>query len=126
MASISSGYTAQLQTASLNCDRARILARLQNKSPCVQGPRSTGVASPSSVLEKTVALGCDNSDFFRKATTSGVHTLSIQNNLIECPNNSLNKNCGKYVRNFPAPCPVIRTKNPIVVSVSQCQPSRFF
>jgi len=126
MASISSGYTARLQANAVVCDRERILARLQNKSPCIQGARSTGWAPASSVLEQKAALGCDGGEFFKKATTSGVHTLSVQNNLIHCPNNSLNTNCGKYVRNFPVPCPVIRTKNPIVVSVSQCQPSRFF
>lgn len=124
--SVSSGYTARLQNNALNCDRERVLARLQNKGPCVQGPKSNGWAPVSSVLEDRASLGCGGGDFFRKATTSGVHTLSIQNNLITCPTNSLNKNCGKYVRSFPTPCPIIRTKNPSIVSVSQCQPSRFF
>jgi hypothetical protein len=124
--SVSSGYTARLQNNALNCDRERILARLQNSSPCAPGPRSNGVVPSSSILEEAAALGCGDGEFFRKATTSGVHTLSIQNNLITCPTNSLNKNCGKYVRSFPDPCPIIRTKNPSIVSVSQCQPSRFF
>ena len=126
MASISSGYTARLQDNAIACDRARILARLQNKGPCCQGARSTGVVPPSSVLEQEAALGCGSGEFFKKATTSGAYTLSVQNNVINCQTNSLNKNCGKYERNFPVPCPVIRTKNPIVVSISQCQPSRFF
>jgi hypothetical protein len=126
MAGISSGYTARLQANAIICDRERVLARLQNKGTCAQGARSTGVVPPSSVLEQSAAFGCDGGDFFKKATTSGAHTLSVQNNLINCTNNSLNKNCGKYFRNFPAPCPVIRTKNPVIVSVSQCQPSRFF
>ena len=124
--SLSSGYTATLRNNALNCDRERILARLQNKGPCAAGAKSNGWAPSSSLLEETAALGCSGGDFFRKATTSGVHTLSIQNNLITCPNNSLNKNCGKYERNFPVPCPIIRTKNPTVVPVSRCQPSRFF
>jgi hypothetical protein len=126
MASISSGYTAQLHANAIACDRARILARLQTRGPCVQGARSTGAAAPSSLLEREAASGCNGGDFFQKATTSGVHTLSVQNNVINCPNNSLNTNCGKYVRSFPVPCPVIRTKNPVIVSISQCQPSRFF
>ena len=126
MASISSGYTSRLQANALVCDRARILARLQNRGPCAQGPRSTGAGAPSSVLEREAASGCNGGDFFQKATTSGVHTLSVQNNVINCSNNSLNKNCGKYERSFPPPCPVETPKNPMVVSVSQCQPSRFF
>ena len=126
MGSISSGYTARLQANAIACDRERILARLQNKTPCVQGPRSTRSAVPSSVLEQEAALGCNGGDFFNIATTSGAYTLSVQTNAIQCSNNSLNTVCGKYVRSFPAPCPVIRTNNPIVVSKSQCQPSRFF
>jgi len=126
MASISSGYTSRLQANAILCDRARILARLQNKGPCEQGPKSNGWAPASSVLEEEASLGCGAGNFFNKATTSGAHTLSVQNNLITCPENSLNKNCGKYNRVFPAPCPIQRTKNPIVVPVSKCQPSRFF
>lgn len=126
MASISSGYTSRLQANALVCDRARILARLQNRGPCVQGPRSNGWAPASSVLEEKAALGCGGGIFFNKATTSGAYTRSIQNNLITCPESSLNKNCGKYNRFFPPPCPVETPKNPMVVSVSQCQPSRFF
>jgi hypothetical protein len=126
MASISSGYTSRLQTNAIACDRERILARLQNKEPCSQSIRSNGWAPASSVLEQEAALGCNGGEFFKKATTSGAYTLSVQNNLVNCPNNSFNKNCGKYIRNFPAPCPVIRTKNPTVVPISQCQPSRFF
>jgi len=124
--SLSSGYTARLQNNAIACDRARMLERLQNRGPCVPGPRSNGIVPSSSILEEAAARACKGGDFFNKATTSGVHTLSVQNNTINCENNSLNKNCGRYIRSFPDPCPIIRTKNPSIVSVSQCQPSRFF
>jgi len=126
MGSISSGYTSMLQSSAIACDRSRILARLQNNSPCLPGAKSTGWAPASSVLEEEAAIGCGSGEYFKKATTSGAYTLSVQERVGATCGNSLNSNCGKYVRSFRPPCPVQTPKNPLVISVSQCQPSRFF
>lgn len=125
MASISSGYTSMLQSRAAECDRSRVLARLQNKGPCSQVVPSTSWPPASSILEQEASLRCNNY-FGKKATSSGIHTLSIQNKVgISCSNSS-NSNCSKYFRNFPVPCPIETPKNPFVISQSQCQPSRFF
>jgi len=127
MGSISSGYTSMLQSSAIVCDRERVLARLQNRGPCAQA-RSSNLRPPvSSVLEKEASILC-NTYFGNKAKSSGAHTLSIQTKLLNggsC-NISASPSCSKYVRNFPPPCPVITPKNPMVISVSNCQPSRFF
>ena len=125
MASISSGHTSILQSRAIECDRSRVLARLQNKGPCSQVISSTSWPPASSVLEEKASLGCINY-FGNNATTSGIHTLSIQNKVGTSCKNSSNSNCDKYFRNFPVPCPIETPKNPFVISQSQCQPSRFF
>jgi hypothetical protein len=93
--------------------------------PSLPSVKSNSSAPSSSILEEEASLGCSNY-FGNKATTSGVHILSVQNKLINSPCNSFNTSCGAYTRLFPAPCPIQTPKNPIVISKSQCQPSRFF
>ena len=110
MGSISSGYTSMIQSRAIVCDRERVLARLQNRGPCAQARSSNSRPPVSSVLEKEASTACNNY-FGKKAVSSGAHTLSIQT---------------KLLNSVPPPCPVITPKNPMVISVSNCPPSRFF
>ena len=127
MGSISSGYTSMIQSRAIVCDRERVLARLQNRGPCAQARSSNSRPPVSSVLEKEASTACNNY-FGKKAVSSGAHTLSIQTKLLNSVpcNISASPTCSKYLRNFPPPCPVITPKTPMVISVSNCQPSRFF
>lgn len=123
--SISSGYTSRLQNQAINCDQARLLARLQNKTPCPVSFPSNSWAPASSVLERKAAVPCGDAmnvlTFPKKATSSSIYTKSLQNKAILCQPVS-------YKRVFPAVCLLPPPINPAIPAVSlvECQPSRFF
>ena len=124
---ISSGYTSRLQGQAINCDKARLLARLQNVSPCPMSFPSNSWAPASSVLERKIAQFCGNATDVlinpKKATSSSVHTLSLQTNTILAGST--------YIKADP-PCSSLTvqtiSKNPAIpaASLAECQPSRFF
>jgi len=122
-ASISSGYTSQLITNAIQCDQARVLARLQT-SPCIPSVKSTSWAPASSVLERKAQTECgkpvEGVSYPRIATTSGAYTLSQQGNTLRCSE--------KFFRFIPPKCcPPTPTNNPQKpTNQPGCTPSRFF
>lgn len=124
---ISSGYTSRLQGQAVNCDKVRLLARLQNVEPCAMSFPSNSSAPASSVLERKVARACGNANDVlinpKKATLSSVHTLSLQTNTILAGST--------YIKADP-PCSSVTvqtiSRNPAIAaaSLAECQPSRFF
>jgi hypothetical protein len=123
--SISSGYTSRLQLQATNCDKARLLARLQNVEPCAMSFPSNKGAPAASVLERKAATSCGSAtdvlSFPKKATSCTAYTKSLETKAILCQPKT-------YERVFPAVCPLPPPINPAIpaASLAECQPSRFF
>ena len=109
-ATISSGYTSNLQSNAIRCDQARLLARLQNITPAscnfITPTINNSRAKTSGILEtnaqKSCSLPTDVLSYPKTAMTSSSYTLSLQNaTLLQ----SKTDRFAHYVRLFPAPCP---------------------
>jgi len=131
-ATISSGYTSNLQSKAIRSDQARILARLQNIKPAscnfITPTIQNSKCQPSGILELNAQKGCalptDVLSQPKTAMTSTAYTLSIQNATIL---QSRTDRFAQYSRVFPAPCPPPTVTNagvghaPILCSYSSSQ-----
>ena len=100
---ISSGYTSHLQSRAVNCDQARLLARLQGTHDYVKPTRTTAWPPASSTLELNAQAGCstptDVLAFPKTAILSSVYTRIVQDETI-----NRTYRFSEYFRNFPEPC----------------------
>ena len=81
-ANISSGYTSQLQSKAVQCDQARLLARLQGFNGSQRLIPSTSWPPTSSTLEQKAQMGCTNPldvlNFPKKAILPSAYTRSLE------------------------------------------------
>lgn len=87
-ATISSGYTSQLQSKASYCDQERILARLQGLNGSQRPVPSNSRPPTSSVLELKSQAGCPNPidvlAFPKKSILSSAYTRSLEVKINSC------------------------------------------
>lgn len=140
-ATLSSGYTAALQRNAVLCDRARVLAKLQEQqgSTCCPAPVSNKAAVYASVLEQKAATSCfptaqEALQFPKVAVPESIRIQRVIQENALCSTNPLNPatRFSQYTRRvFPPPCPPIpvteRNANlPKPTFQPGCTPSRFY
>jgi hypothetical protein len=134
--SLSSGYTARLQRQAVQCDQARLLARLQGGTgECIPQATPGRGAVYASVLEVNAVNRCPPSakDILAFPKVATLESVRIQN-LIQANQlaeiNPLNTSTrfSQYVRIVPNP-PCVPTQmdtKPKPTFAPVCTPSRFF
>lgn len=132
----SSGYTERLAQQAVDCDRARILARLQGGvSGCLPEPTGGRGAVYASILELDAARGCpvpqtvETFKYPRVGVPESVRIQRVIQDVTLCATNPLNPTTrfSEYARVFPAPCPVTpMNTTPKPTFRPGCTPSRFF
>ena len=139
---ISSGYTSQLVQQAFQCDRQRILEKLQlqqGTGNCCPPPATNKSAVYASVLEQEAATRCQANQveqvetFPKVGVPESVRIQRVQSAALQCDYNQFNPETrfAMYKRyEPPAPCPA-----PTAAQLNStapkptffgCQPSRFF
>jgi len=123
-ANISSGYTNQLTRRAIQCDQARILAKLQGSgSACCSKPPGTNKAALySSVLTQDMATACqptpqEFAKFPKVGVPESIRIQKTQTSALECSVNPLDPNTRfsdyrRWVPNPPCVLTPAETYNP--------------
>jgi hypothetical protein len=109
---ISSGHTNQITRRAIQCDQARILAKLQgnNSACCTQPPRTNKAALYASILTQDAVTACQPtpeqfSRFPKVGVPESVRIQKTQTAALECSVNPLDPNTrfSDYRRWVPNP-----------------------
>jgi len=137
---ISSGYTSQLVQQAYNCDRQRILGKLQQGSGnCCPPKPSNKSALYASILEQEAATRCQANPveqaykFPKVGVPESVRIQRVQSAAIQCSYNQFNPETRfamykRYEPPPPCPGPTAEQLNSTAPKPTffSCQPSRIF